>query len=447
MLTNYNRIHFIAVGGSVMHQLAITMKSHGIEVTGSDDHIFEPSLSNLKNSGVRVFDGWDENNVSSELDAVILGMHAKAGNPELQKALDLKIPVLSFPDLIYSLSEDKQRVVVGGSHGKTTITGMIIHVLNYHNRETDYVLGAEVPGINGTIKLTEAPVIIIEGDEYPASTLDSEPKFLKYHHHIGVINGIAWDHINAYPSEDEYLKQFELFADATPKGGSIVFFEEDPLVDVVCEKERVDVNRLSYKIHPYDMIDGKAHLINEGSKIALEIYGKHNIQNLSAAKTLLQRFGITAEEFYDAISSFKGVSNRLETKVLDNGNILIRDFAHSPSKVVGSVGAVKEKFPGKKIIACLELHSYSSLDKEYLPKYRDAMNGLSDAILFYDPQAVKLKGLEEISEKEIKDAFNNQNLKIISDPEELLNQLKISGGEVILLMSSGGFGGLNLENM
>ncbi len=324
---------------------------------------------------------------------------------------------------------------------------MIIHVLHALGREFDYVVGAKVPGLETTVKLSGAPFIILEGDEYPSSALDPAPKFLKYQHHIGVISGISWDHINIFPTEDEYLNQFEKFADATPKGGSLVYNEEDYLAAMVGGKERVDVNRLDYNTHPYKIENGKAYLINEKKEIPIKVFGKHNMQNISAAKAVLERFSVEDQEFYKAIKSFEGAQNRLEAITEDTKAIMFKDYAHSPSKVKASVDAVKEKYPERKLIACLELHTYSSMSSKFLSHYKNSLDNADQAIIFYSPQEANHKQLKKLSNQEIAAEFNYPDLDVINDSNQLLQELESISWEnhCLLMMSSGNFGGMDFE--
>lgn len=431
-----------------MHQLAISLKNSGYSVSGSDDEIFDPSKTNLGNAGILPkSQGWHPGKISKDLDAVVLGMHAKNDNPELEKARELGLTIYSFPEFIYENSQDKQRIIISGSHGKTTITAIIIHVLNYFEREFDYVIGAKVPGIEQTVKLSDAPIIIIEGDEYPSSPADNLPKFLNYHHHIGLISGIAWDHINAFPSEDDYTHQFDIFADSTPKAGSLVYNEEDSMVDIICSKERPGVVKLPYKTHAYEIEQGHIYLVDGTHRIPIHIFGKHNILNISGAMTLLNRIGIKNHQFYEAIQSFKGADKRLQKLDNANGAIIYRDYAHSPSKVSASIAAIKELYPQYKIIACLELHTYSSLNKKYINQYKDCLELADRGIIYIDPGAVEQKNLELLTETEVKDAFDKHDLEIINNVQPVQQLLSSPQDQksVLILMSSGNFGGLKIS--
>lgn len=443
------KIHFIAIGGSVMHQLAIALKKAGYDVSGSDDQIFDPSKSNLAKEGLLpAEEGWFPEKLTG-IDMVIAGMHARDDNPELKKARELNIKIYSFPDFIYEQSKDKQRVVISGSHGKTTITSMIIHVLNYYNRDFDYVVGAEVPGFENQVRLSDAPVIVIEGDEYPSSPLDPEPKFLKYNHHIALVSGISWDHINAFPTEEEYVEQFEQFLDSTPKGGVIIYNDEDSLTSMIGGKFRLDVINIDYKTHPYTIKDGKTFLLNGKAEIPVQVFGKHNMQNLSGAKAVLNRFALTDEYFYKAIQSFQGTKNRLEPIIENENFILYKDYAHAPSKVQSTIKAVKEKFPDRKVIACLELHTFSSLNAAYLTQYKGSMEEADLAIVYFNPETVKHKKLQPISREQILSNFNREDIEVFTDANELKDSLlkKDMTNLCLLIMSSGDFGGIEFEKL
>ncbi|MFZ6663178.1 UDP-N-acetylmuramate--L-alanine ligase [Peijinzhouia sedimentorum] len=450
MLTKGDKVHFVAIGGSVMHNLAITLANKGLIVSGSDDEIFEPSKTRLLNKGILPEqEGWDASKITKDLSAVIVGMHAKADNPELQKAKELQIPIYSFPEFILSQSEDKQRVVIAGSHGKTSITSMVMHVLNFHNREFDYLVGAQLEGFQTMVKLSDAPVIIIEGDEYPSSPDDSTPKFLKYQHHIALISGIAWDHFNVYKDLDTYVKQFEILADATPKAGTLICLEEDSMVDIICKKEREDVTSIPYSTHKYEIENNQTYLITPNGKIPVSIFGKHNMQNLSGAKALVQRLGITESMFYQAIKSFKGAARRLEFLAKNDQTYIYKDFAHAPSKVKASTEALKEQYPNRKLLAVLELHTYSSLNKDFINQYQSSLNAADEAIIYFNPKTVEHKKLEPLSEKDLKNAFQREDIKVFTNSDELRSFLLSQNWENknLLLMSSGNFDNIDLTKL
>ena len=443
------KVHFIAIGGSVMHSLAIAFKKMGYVVTGSDDEIFEPSKSKLNQNGILPDkEGWDEHRITSDLDAVILGMHAKKDNPELVKAQQMGIKIYSFPEYIYQASKNKQRVVIAGSHGKTTITAMIMHVLSHFNRKFDYMVGSSLEGFENQVQITEdAPTIIIEGDEYMTSPLDLTPKFLHYHHHIAVISGIAWDHINVYPNREEYNLQFERLIDLTDRSGKVIFNEDDLLLSSICHKDMQDVAFMPYTKHKATIKNGKTILKTKNGDVLIEIFGEHNLYNLSAAKEVCNRLGILDDMFYDAIKSFKGAAKRLE-KVRESANsVIYKDFAHAPSKLEATVNAMKEQFPDRKLTACIELHTFSSLNKEFLSEYEGTLDKADQAIVFVNPHALEHKKLPSISEEEIRSAFKNKQIHYITNSQELKNILKNQQWENhnLLMMSSGNFGGININ--
>jgi UDP-N-acetylmuramate: L-alanyl-gamma-D-glutamyl-meso-diaminopimelate ligase len=436
-----------------MHNLAIALKHKGYQVTGSDDEIFEPSRSRLQAHGLLpAHEGWFAEKVVPGLDAVVLGMHARQDNPELAKAKELGLKIYSYPEYIYEQSRNKERVVVAGSHGKTTITAMIMHVLAHHGHKFDYMIGALVPGFDSTVRLSDdAPVIVIEGDEYLASPTDPTPKFLHYHHHIGLVSGIAWDHANVYPVFDDYVRQFERFATQTPKAGTLIYCEEDDLATIVSTSNhmRDDVNLLTYKTHKHKIVNGGTQLVVGERLLPVPIFGRHNMQNLSGAMLVCSRLGIGPERFYQAIASFKGASRRLELVGQNSHTTIYRDFAHAPSKLKATTQAVKEQFPNRQLVACAELHTYSSLNKNFIGQYKGAMDKADEAIVYYNPKAVALKRLEPISPDEIAQAFGNQRLKVFTDSAELQAHLKGSqwANRNLLLMSSGTFDNLNFAEL
>ncbi len=434
-----------------MHNLAIALKEAGHDISGSDDEIRDPSRNALAKHGLLPDkDGWEPTKIDQNLDAVILGMHARKDNPELIKAQDLGLKIYSFPEYIYEHSEDKQRIVIAGSHGKTTITAIIIHVLNYFNRKFDYVIGARVKGVENTVKLSDAPIIIIEGDEYLSSALDPTPKFLRYKHHIGVISGIAWDHANVFNGEEEYVKQFDLFADETPKGGILMYCEQDSLALIVGKKERADVQAVSYKSHPHVASGNGLFFLTDGnSRYPVKIFGGHNFQNISAAKEVLKKVGIIPEMFFEAITSFEGAAGRLEKIKETQSSVFFKDFAHAPSKVKATVKAVKEISTGRELVACLELHTYSSLNKNFLPQYKDSMKSAQTAIVYFNPEKMKAKDLEPLTESDISKAFNSPAILVFQDASKLEAFLSQQSwmNKNLLMMSSGNFGGIDLHKL
>lgn len=444
------RVHFIAIGGSAMHQLALALHRQGHHVTGSDDEIYDPAHTALKNAGLLPESiGWYPERIHSGLDVVIMGMHAKADNPEYLKAVELGLQIMSYPEYIYHVSEHKQRIVVAGSHGKTTVTAMIMHVLKYHKRKFDYLIGAKVPGFDYSVHLSDdAPVIVLEGDEYFASAVKREPKFLLYQHHIGVVTGIAWDHMNVFGNEHQYVRQFDHFADATPKGGILVFNEDDDIAAVICRKERDDVTPVEYTVHPAEVVDGQTYLLYNGQKLRVPFFGYHNMQNVNAAKNVLLKIGITEDMFYEAIVSFAGASKRLEVLAQSNSTTIFSDFAHAPSKVAATVRAVKEQYPNRRLIAALELHTYSSLNKDFISQYDGTLALADEALVYINPDVVTSKNLPPIDAEVLKNAFNKPGLIFFDDISALKTHLLHSDmhNTNLLLMSSGTFGGLELKN-
>ncbi|MDO1450593.1 Mur ligase family protein [Rhodocytophaga aerolata] len=445
------RVHFIAIGGSAMHNLAIALHQKGLLITGSDDEIYEPSKSRLQKYGLLPEQmGWYPEKLTTDLDAIILGMHARADNPELQKAKELGIPVYSYPEYIYQQSIDKQRIVIAGSHGKTSITSMILHVLKYYNRKFDYMVGAQIEGFDTMVQLSEdAPIIVIEGDEYLSSPIDRRPKFLHYKHHIGLVSGIAWDHINVYPTFEDYVKQFDLFADSTPKGGILIFDETDDLVTVICRKEREDVMSQEYQAHKHKIENGQTFLVTEFGDIPIGVFGEHNMRNLNGARTVLSKIGISDKQFYEAIKSFRGAANRLEVVGKNKQTVVFKDFAHAPSKLEATTKAVKDQFPDRQLVACMELHTFSSLNKEFLKQYKDTFNTADQSVVYYSPKTLAHKKMPELSEEDVKKAFNNKNLLVFTDNQALQEFLYTQewANKNLLLMSSGNYNGLDLKQL
>ena len=395
------QIHFIAIGGSAMHNLALALHQKGYLITGSDDTIHEPSKSRLADKGLLPLKmGWFPKKITSKLDAVILGMHAKIDNPELLEAQELGLKIYSYPEFLYEQSKNKTRVVIGGSHGKTTITSMILHVMNYHNINVDYMVGAQLDGFDRMVHLTsDNEFIVLEGDEYLSSPIDRRPKFHLYQPHIALLSGIAWDHINVFPTFENYTEQFKIFVDSVIHGGMMVYFTGDNLVKEIVENSKNPIKKYAYDTIPHIIENGITYLLSDEGKIPLQIFGKHNMQNLAGAQWICQLMGVDQNSFLEAISSFSGASKRLEKLAENNNSVLFKDFAHSPSKVQATVNAVKSQYPGKKLLACLELHTYSSLNATFLKDYKDTLNQADEAVVFYSPHAVSIKELEEVTEQ------------------------------------------------
>ncbi|MEM8763057.1 MAG: Mur ligase family protein [Bacteroidota bacterium] len=443
------KVHFIAIGGSAMHNLALALAHKGYEVTGSDDVIFEPSKSRLAAQGLlpATF-GWNPERIHEGLDAIILGMHAKAGNPELAKAQELGLKIYSYPEFLYEQSKLKTRVVIGGSHGKTTITSMILHVLQYNDVSVDYMVGAQLEGFDRMVHLTEEnDFIVLEGDEYLSSALDRRPKFHLYQPNIALLSGIAWDHINVFPTYENYEEQFKLFIDSIVKGGSITYNTEDEAVKNLVEQSEHTIRKFAYATPKHSIVDGITYLDTPEGEVPIEVFGKHNLNNIAGAKWICQQLGVDEADFYEAIASFSGASKRLEKISEGKTTLLFKDFAHSPSKVTATSKAVKQQYPDKKLIGCLELHTYSSLNAEFLKEYEGSLDAVDEALVFYSPEALQIKGLPAVAPEDIQVAISHPNIQVFTTPESLHEALFALAFEnsVLLMMSSGNYGGLDLN--
>ncbi len=444
-------VHFIAIGGAAMHNLALALHNKGYKVTGSDDTIFEPSKSRLEAKGLlpEAF-GWYPEKITQNLDAIVLGMHAKEDNPELLKAQELGLKIYSYPEFLYEQSKHKTRVVIGGSHGKTTITSMILHVMHYYDRDVDYMVGAQLEGFDVMVKLTEHnDFIVLEGDEYLSSPIDRRPKFHLYKPNIALLSGIAWDHINVFPTYENYVEQFSIFVDSIVSGGSINYNEEDPEVKRVVEASDNTIRKIAYKTPEYTVEDGETLLETSEGGLPIEVFGKHNLNNLAGAKWICQHMGIQEDEFYEAIATFKGASKRLEKIAQSKNSVAYKDFAHSPSKVEATTKAVKEQYANRTLVACLELHTYSSLNAEFLKEYKGALDAADVAVVFYSPHAVEIKKLDAVSQEQIAEAFQREDLIIYTNPDDFKNFLfsQDFSNKALLLMSSGNYGGLDFEEV
>ena len=444
-------IHFISIGGSAMHNLALALQAKGDGITGSDDAIFEPSKSRLKAKGLLPKEmGWFADKINSNIDAIVIGMHAKADNPELIRAQELGLKIYSYPEFLYEHAKNKTRVVIGGSHGKTTITSMILHVLNYHDINVDYMVGAQLEGFDRMVHLTkENEFMIIEGDEYLSSPIDLRPKFHLYKANIALLSGIAWDHMNVFPTFENYVNQFRIFIDTMVDGGILVYNEEDEEVNKIVKEATKSIKKQAYRTPDYTIENGQVFVEYSEGKVPLEIFGKHNLQNLEGARLICQGIGVNEEEFYQAISSFSGASKRLEKLAEGKNSVIFKDFAHSPSKVKATANAVKEQYADKKVLACLELHTYSSLNADFLNLYQNALDAADVAVVFYSPHAVEIKKLKPISKEQISKAFKRDDLIIYTDPKEFKEFLFVQNLEntALLFMSSGDYGGLDLEEV
>ncbi|MDA7804160.1 Mur ligase family protein [Crocinitomix sp.] len=442
------RVHFIAIGGSAMHNLALALKRKGDFVTGSDDEIFEPSKSRLKENGILPKSiGWQPEMISNKIDVIILGMHARVDNPELLRAQELGLKIYSYPEFVYGQTEDKVRLVVGGSHGKTTITSMLLHVMDKLEIETDFLVGALLEGFDCMVQLSDAKYIVIEGDEYLSSPIDRRPKFHWYAPHIALISGIAWDHINVFPTFENYVEQFQIFTDKIEGEGSLIYFDQDESIQSLLPKVRKDVKVVGYNTPEYNVVNGVTHLTVDGKDVPLKIFGNHNLQNLLGAKLMLNEIGVSDEDFYTAIQSFKGAAKRLELIAEGKSANGYKDFAHSPSKLKATVAAVKNQFPNRKLIACMELHTFSSLKKDFLPQYDQCMKEADEAFVYYSPEVVAHKKLEPINDALVAKSFGTNNVTIFTDSDALAARLRSMNWENanLLLMSSGNFHGIDLN--
>ena len=445
------KIHFIAIGGSAMHNLAIALKLKGFSITGSDDAINDPSRSRLKKYNLLPQkEGWFSERITSDIDAVVLGMHAKDDNPELLKAREIGLKIYSYPEFIFNQSKDKIRIVIGGSHGKTSITSLVLHVLSTLNIESDYMVGAQLDGFEVMVKLTDtSKYIVLEGDEYLSSALDLRPKFHLYKPHIALISGIAWDHINVFKTFENYLKQFEIFINSIEKNGTLVYNEIDHELKKLVSSNKSNLNYIPYSIPKHKIIDGISFIDINNRLYRLKIFGDHNLQNISGALNICKALGVESEDFYNAITSFNGASNRLELVYKSSETIIFKDFAHSPSKVKATTEAVHKQFPNRKLISFFELHTYSSLNPLFLEKYRDTLKHSDECYIYYSEKNMRIKRLEPIDSELIIRSFNHSTLTVIDNHEKLnkkIYDIDLSNS-VLLMMSSGKFGGLDIDKI
>ncbi|MCL2041829.1 MAG: Mur ligase family protein [Bacteroidales bacterium] len=511
-----NHLHFIAIGGAAMHNLAIALHTKGYRISGSDDEIFEPSRGRLQRLGLLPeADGWYPEKITSDLDAVILGMHAKGDNPELLRAKELGLPIYSYPEFLYETAKEKRRIVIGGSHGKTTITAMILHVFQHAGVDFDYMVGAQLEGFEVMVRISDAPVMVFEGDEYLTSALDRRPKFHLYRPHIALISGIAWDHINVFPTFENYVEQFRTFIDVIEKDGTLIYCNQDETVrelaestgcvknqqsrhcegdspkqsgnnDVIPAKAgipqskdisgeiagqarndngllryarndgtqdfahvRTDIIKVPYGIAPHRIESGITYLTHENKETPLLIFGQHNLMNLEGARLVCNSYGIDDETFYDAIRSFSGASNRLELIFKNDETLVFKDFAHAASKLKATITAVKQQYPQRPLVACMELHTYSSLSEKFLPQYKDSMDDADIAFVYFNPHAIALKKLPPITPEQVAAGFGTKNIQIFTDSDLLWKRLKEIdlAGKNLLMMSSGNFDGKNIKDL
>ena len=443
--------HFIAIGGSAMHNLAIALHKKGEVITGSDDEIFEPSRSRLAKYGLLPKQiGWFASKINNNIDAVVLGMHAKADNPELLKAKELGVTIFSYPEFLYNQTQNKRRAVIGGSHGKTSTTAVVMHVLKYCKAEFDYMVGAQLEGFETMVNFSEkSEMAIFEGDEYLTSPIDLRPKFHLYKPHVGLITGIAWDHINVFPTFENYVEQFAIFANQIEDGGVLIYFDGDENIKQIVDSCDNNIQFIPYTTHAHKTVNGVTYLINGDNEYEIKIFGEHNLQNISGAKQICLQLGVAEDDFYTAIQSFEGAAKRLQLLGKNSNLTVYLDFAHSPSKLQATVDAVKKQYPDKKVVACMELHTYSSLSDEFLIQYKGSMDKADDAIVFYSNHAIELKKLKKIDEGVIVKSFDKQGLIVMNNNNDLINKLLFMelNNSVLLFLSSGNFDGLDLKDV
>jgi UDP-N-acetylmuramate: L-alanyl-gamma-D-glutamyl-meso-diaminopimelate ligase len=443
------KIHFIAIGGAVMHNLAIALHLKGYKVTGSDDEIYEPACSHLITYGLLPEKyGWHPEKITGDIDTVILGMHAKADNPELLKAIESGIKIMSFPEFLYDQTKNKKRVVVAGSHGKTTTTAMIMHVLKTQGVNFDFMVGSSVSGYETMVSLSDdSEIAVLEGDEYLTSPIDRRPKFHLYMPDIAVLNGIAWDHMNVFPTFENYIEQFRVFVDKITDGGSLIYYAGDPEVKKIAEAAPGNIRKIPYRIHGHFQNKTGFYAATCSRTVHLKVFGEHNMQNLSAAKEACIAAGISEDGFYDAIQSFEGTSGRLQKLEENENGVFFYDFAHSPSKVKATVEAVTTRYPGRNIIACFELHTFSSLSRDFLPFYKGTLEKAFRAFVYFNPQQFEMKKLVPLSKDAVKEAFSGRNLAVYDDSDRMVAHIKSLhfNAPVYLFMSSGDFNGYDLK--
>lgn len=446
------KVHLIAIGGSAMHNMALSLHEKGFKVSGSDDEINEPSKSRLAKAGLLPKEiGWFPEKITSDIDAVILGMHAREDNPELIRAKELGLKIYSYPEYIYEATKDKIRIVIGGSHGKTSITAMILHVMNFCDIETDFMVGAQLEGFNTMTRLTNSSkYAVIEGDEYLASPIDRRPKFHLYKPNIAILSGIAWDHINVFPTFEIYVEQFSKFIELIEPNGSLIYCAEDKVLEETCKKSKNNrIQKIPYGIPKHEIVNGITYLLSDVKKVPLQIFGNHNLMNLNGARLVCNQIGIDDEKFYEAIQSFKGAAKRLELVFKKDTFSFYKDFAHSPSKLKATTDAVKQQFKNRHIVACMELHTFSSLNEEFLLQYKDCMNLADEAIVYFNPHTIEHKKLKKITPEQVHAAFNRADLKVMTESKNITEYLKSKtwNNSVLLMMSSGNFDGVDFISL
>jgi UDP-N-acetylmuramate: L-alanyl-gamma-D-glutamyl-meso-diaminopimelate ligase len=445
------KVHFIAIGGAVMHNLAIALHKKGYIVTGSDDEIFEPSRSRLAQYDLLPEKyGWDTGRITTDIDTIILGMHAKPDNPELIKARELGMNIRSFPEYLYDQTKNKKRIVVAGSHGKTTTTAIIMHVLKFLEIKFDYMVGSLIDGFETMVGLSdEAHIAVFEGDEYLTSALDKRPKFHLYMPDIAILNGIAWDHMNVFPTFENYIDQFKIFVEKISEGGSLIYFDGDTEVKKIALDSGVKIRKIPYKVHGYFQNKTGFFATTNNRVVPVKIFGEHNMQNLSAAKEACLAAGVPENDFYEAIKSFEGTSKRMQKLKENENGVVYLDFAHSPSKVKATVEAIVARYPERQIIACLELHTYSSLNNDFLPLYKGTLGNATIAFVYFNPHAIELKKLKPLSKETVNKAFAGNNIRVYDNSEDLFSNIKTLNysSPVYLFMSSGDFNGFDLTRL
>ncbi len=447
------KVHLIAIGGSAMHNMALALHQKGFNVTGSDDEINEPSKSRLTKAGLLPKEiGWFTEKITANIDAVILGMHAREDNPELIQAKQLGLKIYSYPEYIYEATKNKTRVVIGGSHGKTTITAMILHVLTYFKIDADYLVGAQLEGFDTMVKLTnEAQIAIIEGDEYLASPIDRRPKFHLYKPNIAIISGIAWDHINVFPTYENYVNQFKIFVDLIEPNGTLIYCSQDSELQKVATTSGLhnNITKIPYSTPAHKIENGISYITENKRNSALQVFGNHNLMNLNGARLVCNKLNVTDEQFYQAIQTFSGAAKRLELVFKNDIFSFYKDFAHSPSKLKATTQAVKQQFTNRKVVACMELHTFSSLNETFLAEYNGAMNDADEAIVYFNPHTIEHKKLKPITVEQVLNYFNGNNLKVFTNSDELVNYIKSKSlkNHVLLMMSSGNFDGIDFKEL
>ena len=446
------RIHLIAIGGAAMHNLAIALNYNLHTVTGSDDEIYNPSKERLKKQGLLPLEmGWFPEKITKDIDVIILGMHARKNNPELKKAKKLGLKVYSYPEFLYEHSKNKQRVVIAGSHGKTTTTSMILHVLKNNKVDFDYLVGAQIEGFDSMVRLSDAPLIVVEGDEYLSSPIDRRPKILHYRPHISVLTGIAWDHINVFPTFENYKGQFLKYLKTFEKNGTLFFYKNDKhIVDILGKIKKPSFEAIGYEALSSELRNGKTYIFNEKNKaFSIQVFGKHNLENLNAAYLVCKKIGMSDDQFFKAIKNFKGAAKRLQLLKKTKTGLAFLDFAHAPSKVEATIKALKAQHPKRKLIACLELHTFSSLNKQFLTEYAGTMKAADKAIVYFSEHTLEMKKLPPISKEEVKAAFGHKNIQVVTDNSQVLSILKRFKWENknLLMMTSGTFGGMDLKKV